>query len=246
MAIVDLLVTQAPETVFLFREVSGQEACPTGNGGVPAGFQEILHFQYWPQSLQDDYQVEYVEHQIPGGSHPLYQWVGGRGRTITFQAVFTSEINTKIDPTAAAAIPAALSPTDLLPSKPYTTDVAAALSQLRAWMRPEYCTGGADGLTKPPPRLTLCIPGTEFNGSGGNTMTVILRAAPITYEAWFPGGQPRIATVDLTLSEVIQVKGSESEPGSSVKFIGSSKFREHGQKYDFRSKVSAPFLGGSF
>ena len=83
MAVIDYLVADAPQSVYLF---------PTPVGDLP-NQQEALFFQYWPQTLTDDYQVEYAEHSIPGGTHPLYQWVGGRGRTLTFQAIFTAELN---------------------------------------------------------------------------------------------------------------------------------------------------------
>ena len=237
MALVDTLTGTAPEAVWLFKAIgTGTFArSSTANEVQEISQNESLFFQYWPASLQDDYQVEYAEHSIPGGTHPLYQWVSGRGRTITFQAVFTSEVNTKrslgnFSGTVAAAGARGLA--DLSPSAPYTVDVAAGLSMLRSWMRPKYAEDAGLGTTAPPPILTLVLPGTEINGKNKDSINVILRAAPITYEAWFPNGQPRVATVDLTFSEVVQVgRPSEDGAGATVKFIDRTNMLDHGEDY---------------
>ena len=244
MAAIDFLTSQAPQSVYLF---------PDASGNIPAGSAQIqqdsaLFFQYWPQSLSDDYQVEWAEHQVPGGSHPLYQWVGGRGRVITFQAVFTSEVDTSrlaggagnnsLGATGAAANAIA---TALLPSQPYTVDVAAALNRLRAWQRPEYQKGGRLGVVKPPPILTLVFPGTGLNGNS-DLISVILRSAPITIESWYPSGQPRVATVDLTFNEIVQSPSGQGNT-TSVKFIGRDNFSSAGEGYRFRGLPDRPFVG---
>jgi len=231
---------QGPQTVYLFPAATTSRPDP----------KEVLHFQYWPQSLQDDYQVEYAEHAIPGGSHPLYQWVSGRGRTITFQAVFTSEVNTS---RLAGTQPFAVAGTTTLanvssaitPSAPFTVDVAAALSRLRSWMRASYNAGGLLGLTSAPQILTLVIPGTKLNGKT-DSVNVILRSAPITIESWFPDGQIRVATVDLTFSEIIQHANTTSEgAGSSVKFTGREGFASAAANYQFRGLADSSSIGGS-
>jgi len=250
MAAIDtILAPQGPQSVYLF---------PTPTGGInrPPSFiaqSETLFFQYWPQSLNDDYQVNYAEHAIPGGSHPLYQWVGGQGRTITFEAVFTSEINTDRFGTFAAgaggvtgrsSVANAVG-TSLLPSSLYTVDVAAALAKIRSWMMPSYGAGGRLGETDPPKMLTLVFPKTGLGGSGSADMiTVILRSAPITYESWFPDGQPRVATVNLTFNEVVQTaSGSGQAKTTKINFIGRDAFENAGQKYRFRGLPDRPFLG---
>ena len=185
MAIADLILsTDPPQTAYLWSPDGADfsRGRTLDKGSQP---QNILHFQYWPQSLQDDYQVEYAEHSIPGGSHPLYQWVGGQGRTISFQAVFTSEIDE-----GGAGGGGSLQGTigrrsAFTPSSHYTVNVDAALSRLRGWMLPHYQKGGRLGETTPPPILSLSFRGTKLAGVGGGSdvIQVILRSAPITYES---------------------------------------------------------------
>jgi hypothetical protein len=251
MALIDLLVTQAPQSVYLF---------PTPTSAVKGLPQQSdsLYFQYWPQSLTDDYQVEYAEHMIPGGSHPLYQWVGGRGRTISFEAVFTAEVNTKSTgtfvgggnsgPASAAATVANSIGTSLLPSSTYTVDVGAALSKIRSWMMPEYATAGRLGSTDPPKILSLVFPGTGLGGGSGQTadmLEVILRSAPITYESWFPDGTPRVATVTLTFNEIVQTpSGSDQNSGTKIQFKSRTDFEKASENYKFRGLPDRPFAGG--
>jgi len=246
MAAVDLLTTKPPQSVHLFPTTSG--AIPAGSDLVQRQQEEALFFQYWPQSLVDDYQVEYAEHQVPGGSHPLYQWVGGRGRVISFQAIFTSELNTSglgrvnasgfIPSSTAGAVAVA---SNLTPSNPFTVDVSAALNRLRAWLRPRYQSGGRLGVVSPPPKLTLVFPGTSLNGTS-DLITVILRSAPVTIESWFPDGQPRVATVDLTFNEIVQSSSGQGDT-TSVEFIGRDNFAEAGRGYRFRGLPDRPFVG---
>ena len=246
MSILDAIASAPPQTVYLFptplNAQFGEETRPN-----PAS---ILHFQYWPQSLTDDYQVNYAEHQIPGGSHPLYQWVSGSGRTISFEAVFTSEINTNRSFAGAFAGLAGVSSianvsSALTPSAPYTVDVSAALSRLRSFMRADYPKGGQQGLSKAPQILTLVVPGTKLNGKS-DAVNVILRSAPITIEAWFPDGQIRVASVSLTFSEIVQLPTGTSTDGSgsNVQFIGRQQFSSAGQDYSFRGISDRPLIGG--
>lgn len=239
MAIIDAIVSMPPQSVYLF---------PTPQGSVPDQSQ-ILYFQYWPQSLTDDYQPEYAEHSIPGGSHPLYQWVRGAGRTISFQAVFTSELNTNRSAGAftganSAVGRAASIANGLLPSSPFTVDVSAALSRIRSWMMADYGKGGEQGLIKAPQFLTLVVPGTKLSGNS-DSVSVILRSAPITMEAWFPDGQIRVASVDLTFSEIVQSTSQGDSSGSSIRFRGRQEYTKAGQDYKFRGLPNRPSIGGS-
>lgn len=244
MPIHDELQLQAPQRCYLFPTNPKIVAV---NGRARPSQQQALFFQYWPQSLVDDYQVEYAEYPIPGGSHPIYQWVGGRGRTFSFEAVFTSELNTlrtegggSLTGTRATAAAIASS---LVPSSDFTVDVSAALSKIRAWMRPSYSPGGRLGETNPPEILTLAFPNTKLGGTTSLSQ-VILRAAPITIESWFPNGQPRVATVALTFSEIVQSPGSGDKAAVQIKFIGRDDFETEGNRYRFRGIADQPYIGG--
>jgi len=259
MAIADFLVSEAPQSVYLFpTPTGGVGGNPVPLPGQGTSASAPIYFQYWPQSLQDDYQVEYAEHAIPGGSHPLYQWVGGRGRTISFEAVFTSDLNLKRGgtfgfvggvPTPGNASNVANSVANsLVPSTIYTVDIVGALSKLRAWMMPKYGKGGRLGQTDPPKILTLVFPNTKLGGKGGalsDAVTVILRSAPITYESWFPDGSPRVATVQLTFNEIVQTpSGSGQTKTTSVEFIGRDGFEKGGARYKNPGLPNRPWFGG--
>lgn len=244
MAIIDQLVNPSrPAACFLWPGPTVDVGSANALSHLKASNEELLVFQYWPASLQDDYQVEYAEHNIPGGTHPLYQWVGGRGRTLSFQAVFTSEINTTHETLGDNT----RSPAHFTPSRQYTVDVAAAIQKIQAWMRPKYGSGGTKGETAPPKMLKLAFPNTKLAGgdTGSSVLNVILRNAPVTYEAWFPNGQPRYAVVDLTFSEIVQ-SGNGENGRSKVKFIDRSRFEAGGKKYKAYGNASMnnPLIGG--
>ena len=47
--------------------------------------------QYFPESISDSRSANYEAKDIPGSSHPIYQWVSSGERTLSFTAVFTQE-----------------------------------------------------------------------------------------------------------------------------------------------------------
>src|SRR3990172_6961093 len=93
-------------------------------GGTPSdGFEDTrARLQYFPESLSDSRAVNYETKEIPGGSHPLYQWVAGGERQLSFTAVFTQEIRlTKVSP---------LTGFFLSPEK-HSADIKSAIAWLR-------------------------------------------------------------------------------------------------------------------
>ena len=218
----------APASCFLFPCASSQQQ---------PNPKETLVFQYWPQSLQDDYQTNYAEKGIPGGSHPLYQWVNGAGRTISFEAIFTAELNTNTSSLLGGLGNARVNLFN--PSGRFTVDINAALAKLRSWQLPHYPQGGRRGLVHAPKRLCLVFPGTKLAGTS-ETITVIMRAGPHTYEAWFPNGEPRAATVPLQFNEIVQLPSGSG--GSQVKWIGRSAFEASGRNYHYKGSLAHPPL----
>lgn len=63
---------------------------PNLTGRLQKGYLEnvstgrILRFQYNPESFHDDIAVEYRDIKSPGISYPIYQYVGGEARTVSF------------------------------------------------------------------------------------------------------------------------------------------------------------------
>ena len=223
-----ILSTSSPRSAFLFPEFS------SGGLGLP-GDDEIFVFQYWPESFEDNYNPAYSEKQVPGGSHPLLQWTGGSGRDITFTAQFTSEVDPGITRGAFGRPNPAI--TRLTPSDRYTVDVRAALNRIRSYMLPDYGGGAGfniNSLASPPKKLYLVLQGTRIGGQKDYILCV-LRSAPITYEACFPNGTPRIAQVSMTFSEIVQ--GRSSGDTSAITFIGRSSFENDARYYKYRGSV---------
>jgi hypothetical protein len=222
-----ILSTSDPRSAFLFPESS------IGGVGIP-GNDGAFVFQYWPETIEDNYNPNYAERQIPGGSHPLYQWTGGSGRDITFTAVFTAEVDAGITRGAIGKPNPAI--TALTPSARYTVDVRGALNRLRSFMLPDYNGTGfnINTLASPPKKFYLVLQGTRLGGSK-DYILCILRSAPITYQACFPNGTPRIAEVSLTCTEIVQQTSTAGS--SSVQFVGRSPFETDGQFYHYRGSV---------
>jgi hypothetical protein len=206
--------------------------------GAPVGRQnmevEVFVFQYWPESVEDTYNVDYGIKQPAGGSHPLYQWTGGSGRDITFTAQFTSEFQVERDSAPSPYNPAS-GFIGVLPSQRYTVDIIAALNRIRSYMLPKYDAGGTQiGRGRPPARLYLILEHAQLGGDRDEVLC-ILRAAPITYESFWPSGKPRIVQVAMTFSEVVQ-HGGEGE-GSKIQFIDRSPFERDSRHYLYRGTI---------
>lgn len=162
-------------------------------------------FQYFPASLNDSQDVNYQTIDIPGGSHPIYQWVSGGPRTISFQAQFTQE---RIVPPGVADV-----------TNRRNVSINAALAALRFFYYPDYSVTAALR-AQPPVRLKLVIPGTQLSGKVFDpSINVILTGLNPQITAWHAAGVPRMATVDLTFNEHVQ------SPTGGVQFIGRENFR---------------------
>lgn len=228
-----------PEVAYLYPELDPSSTAKSSSllSSRSRSSSDIFVFQYWPSQIQDSYEAEWVTKQIPGGSHPLYQWVSGSGRTISFEAIFTSEVDEDSSVTAqnfgTTAIGAAL-----IPSARYTVNVAAAINTLQSFQYPTYRTGGKKSVTEPPPRLRLVLPGTRIGRADGyDDILCFLKSAKITHESAFPSGRPRVATVALEFIETVQnVSAGNGLP--QVKFIGRDSFMDLNQ-YTYRGTLTA-------
>lgn len=170
--------------------------------------QSYLALQYWPETLEDSRASEWSSRQVPGGSHPIYQWASGGERTISFSAVFTTDH----------------APDDLnvRNEDPYTNklgvegpgtrrgtrdiDIRAAIAWLRYFTYPYY--DPSSGFSHEPPKVILVLPNTRIGYDGSDYVIAVMTQCDVTYEAWFPNGFPRIAEVQLQFSEVVQHGGS--------------------------------------
>lgn len=206
---------------------------------------ELRYFQYWPEEITDNKQTNWETKNIPGLSHPLYQWVSGGAREISFVATFTRDrVLTDEEknalqisngtPIAFGAAFTALSIGSL--NDPRNIDVPSAVSWLRAFLYPDYSTDGS-GLksssgqrAKPPRKLILGLPGTRISHFNQATsvhvdeIVCIMTQCDVNYTSFFHDGSPRIAKVALQFVETIQYN-------SKVNAVDASALRAGGKFY---------------
>jgi hypothetical protein len=178
-------------------------------GGEVGDFQA---FQYFPEKITDSRSAEYASKTVPGGSHPIYTFISGGERSISFEAVFTNDNN----------------PASTAKEQPYSVNIPQALRWLRTATYPTIDTGG---ISKAPPLVVVYFPnsgisGVEGAGTGfaaspgfgvsasnissttGSKIIGIMSSSNITYEAFHRDGTPRIVTVAIEIKEVVQTKGN--------------------------------------
>jgi hypothetical protein len=219
-----------PGTVSLFSGSPGLTSLNTKKSAIrllrlkpeddkPDG--SALALQYWPETFSDSAAVNYAKKNVPGGSLPLYQWISNGERTLTFQALFTTDVDmtkwAKNQPRANVQE----NYVDALKAKGLESrniDIRSALIWLRSFRMPTY---NADGTYLPPAKAVLTIPGTRIGLWSGDTgtgrevdsVTAVMTACDIEIRACFPNGNIRIAAVQLTFEEVAQKEGIVNFPG---------------------------------
>ena len=164
--------------------------------------------QFFPGEISDASGVTYSSKVVPGASLPIYQWVSGGERTISFSTSFARDT---------------LGPT----GEKYEVDVAAAVEWMRSLKQPRY----DNGLVYPPPVVQIVAGNLSLLG-GKPFMYAQLGNIDVTWKAFFNDGTSRIADVQLSFSEVVQV------PGKSVKFYGreADLYQEAAKRYNLKPK----------
>lgn len=175
---------------------------------------KIRSFQYFPETLEDNRESNWEAKPIPGGSLPLYQWSTGGARTVSFRAVFTSDVDfayvTK-DRLQAMGVMSR------------NVDVNSAVLWLRSFQMPSYGSASQVGmpLTRAPRKLLLTVPNTGIGwGAGQNvglgidedTLLCVMTECSVSWEAFWPSGRARIASVQVGLTQVAQMAGRVSFP----------------------------------
>jgi hypothetical protein len=193
------------------------ELTPDGNVDSTTHFR----FQYFPETIQDNKAVNYAGTTVPGASLPIYQWISGGERLISFSAFFSSDLLFNRDSLEKA-------PFDRMKKlgmEHRVVDIRAAVVWLRRYVLPTYkdpSTGEA--FVTPPARLGLFVPGLRLGliggaedgttgGSSGDIVRVIMTQCDATYESFFANGVPRTATVQLSFVQIAQYGGNVRFPG---------------------------------
>lgn len=162
-----------------------------------------LGLQYWPESISDSRGSEWSPRNIPGGSHPIYQWTHGGERRISFTAVFSTD-TAPPDETSGRDDPYAdISRLAGIRKGTRDMDIRAAVNWLRYFTYPRYGTG-ADLRAYEPPKCILVMPNMGMGHDGSDYIVAVMSQCDVTYEACFPNGVPRLCEVSLEFSETVQ------------------------------------------
>jgi hypothetical protein len=167
-----------------------------------------LALQYWPESIQDSRGSEWNPRNIPGGSHPIYQWTHGGERRLSFTAVFTTD-TAPTNEALAGSDPyedAASNPLGGINKGTRDLDIRAAINWLRYFTYPKY--GRSEDLrVYEPPKCILVMPNSHMGYDGSDYVVAVMTQCDVTYEAFFPNGFPRIAEVQVEFAETVQYGG---------------------------------------
>jgi hypothetical protein len=197
---------------------------PVEGGSDPA---EKRAFQYWPESISDSQSSNYAIMDIPGASLPLYQFISLGERSISFTVYFSRDEDGAIDTEGGGGFV----PTGKVPQDKHNVDINGAVAWLRSLQYPAY----PEGTYEPPHILKLYTPGVVLSPQGGlEVLTCVITQISVNWMSFFPSGTPRIATVDLTFSEVPQ----DPKKGG-VSFVGRkdwNKLLKDSLKYTVGSK----------
>lgn len=198
----------------------GGKGIPGHRGSSPVGNvytnKKPVLFQYFPENIQDrrTNNVEFIK--PPGVSLPVPTLASASERTISFTLTFARERwpGRQVRPA-----------TDQWDK--YNFDVAASLQAIRMYTYP--IGTNVLGLVKAgitPQPFILTLPGTRI-GIDGDSIAAILVDYSIDYVAHFPDGQPRLARIGLTISEILggltqNVTGGSFENVMNSAFLGAT------------------------
>lgn len=208
--------------------VSGEEGFGPALGAeaaVGTGSSEFLNqagfqaFQYFPSTVQDTKSPEWSRKNVPGGSHPIVSFINGGERLISFPAIFTQDDNPEEQGLFSDLLTGNIdfSFGDLFGGsvRKDTTDIAAALGMLRRYTYPSYNENTS--VASAPPFAIIYLPNSRIIGHGDFLDSIVgaMIQCDVTYEKFHRDGSPRIAVVQLSFLEVIQI-------GANWKFVGAT------------------------
>jgi hypothetical protein len=188
--------------------------------GVPDEIVSAVSFQYFPESLSDSKATNWQAKDVPGASLPMYQWVNSGERSISFTAVFASDVDPF--PVGGPATPSqaeAASFKNRLRTNGVAhnnVDVRSAVAWLRRFMLPTYSQ--SQSATLPPPKLILYLPNSGIGIAGGETalgvdqMLCVMTQCEVSWEKFFPSGNARVASVNLGFSQIPQYQNAVRFP----------------------------------
>lgn len=180
-----------------------------------------FRFQYFPETLTDTKAINYSPREALGGNLPIYQWINGGERSISFTALFTTDLEPGEGSTDEVEQYTHLQNLDSKGLGLRNVDIKGALAYLRSCMMPTYETDKVIA----PPVLLLEIPGSGIGVYGGHSspndtkldsVWCLMTQCDVEFRQFFPqSGLPRIAVATLAFAQVGQAAGGIEFPGLS-------------------------------
>jgi len=160
--------------------------------------------QWFPETLQETGGAEWEEKKVPGGSHPLYNYSGGQGRSFSFTLVFTSDEDPDLGEVTRGK------------NEAYgvrNLDLREELGWVRSLCAAMYNSTEGGQRVVPPPVVKLRVDNLGWGVGNGAEVYCLFQSYDITYEKVWSSGYPRLATVSLQCVETIQESGK-------IQFLG--------------------------
>jgi hypothetical protein len=205
------------------------------NTGQPTEGMSPMKLQFWPESISYSRgSVGWQSRAVPGLSHNLFSWTGGESPTLTFDIVLVNERDPSFRPNssdsgilkseynfdanitaglawfAAAGNPLYAGVDEPVQPPPMIQVIAQHLTpqfgQSVGSIADSFGLGGSP--LKPDPSTTLSSDievSTRFSHLPDRDFIGVLMDWGVNYEKFYPSGTPRIAVVNLSFSEVIQI-----------------------------------------
>lgn len=169
---------------------------------------DLQAFQYFPEKISDSKGVEYASRTVPGGSHPIYTFISGGERTLSFDVIFANDKNPE-PPTLTglfsgkAAFDASSNARQDVSEG--TSSIPEAIKWLRSFLYPEF--GITNDAISAPPLAMFYLPNSGIVGTGNvpDSIIGILTQANVSYEVFHRNGAPRLVVISVELKEVAQI-----------------------------------------
>lgn len=159
--------------------------------------------QFWPESLAENKAPNWQNKEIPGSPIPLYQWMSGGERSLSFSAIFSRDMDGDIGTQGG--------PTE----DKYNVDIDAAKAWLYLLSSSSYEKSQDMEVAVAPPILWLSFLGSKIgynhaapkleNYELDSGIYCIMTSLDFETRNWFPSGRPRLMSANLAFSETIQV-----------------------------------------
>jgi hypothetical protein len=160
--------------------------------------------QWFPESLQETGGADWDEKKIPGGSHPLYNYQGGQGRSFSFTLVLTSDEDPELG-TMSSGKDNAYGVRNL--------DIRQELGWVRSLCAAMYNSAEGGLRVAPPPVVRLRVENIGWGADNGAEVYCLFQTYDIAYEKLWPSNYPRLVTVSLQCVETVQESGK-------IQFLG--------------------------